>query len=120
MTGFDCSGFVVELLQSCGQIKHKSDYTSQGLYDYFDHKGTHSGASSFGALVFYGKSVTRISHVAFGLDSYRVAEYGGGGSATTDAQEAARVNAFGRIRPVDYRSDRVACVKPTYRTIGVL
>lgn len=117
--GFDCSGLVIELMQSCGLFPHGQDTTAQGLFDYFEHgKATYASGASFGSLIFYGKSVTKISHVGFALDQYRVLEAGGGGSSTHDQDAAAMRNAYIRIRPIDHRKDRQAILKPFYRVMG--
>lgn len=120
-SGIDCSGFVIELMQSCGQLPHKSDMTAQGLFNLFEAgKAIYSTASRFGSLVFYGESVTRITHVAFALDQYRILEAGGGGSKVNSVEDAIKYNAFVRMRPIDYRDDRVAILKPFYRSIGAV
>lgn len=112
-TGFDCSGLVLELLQGCGVIRHKFDTTAQGLYNMFDSKGVHN-SKGFGALVFFGKSKIRITHVGFMLDNFRMLEAGGGGSHIKTLEDAIKYNAFTRIRPIDIRSDLVAIIKPRY------
>jgi len=118
--GLDCSGFVIELLQSCGQFPHGQDTTAQGLYDYFEKKGHHSTLRGigFGSLIFYGKSVTKISHIGFAIDPYRVIEAAGGNRFTTTKEKAIEDNAYIRIRPIDYRKDRQAYIQPRYETIG--
>lgn len=112
MQGFDCSGFVQELLEAAG-IDPLGDQTAQGLYNYFI---TVSGTTNkeLGALAFYGKSTDRITHIAFCLDNKLMIEAGGGGSRTIDIQSAASHNAYIRIRPIDKRKDLVACLMPRY------
>ena len=118
ISGYDCSGFVIELLKSVGELPHRFDTTAQGLYDHFLEKtGILSSECYFGALVFYGSGVNRISHVAFGLDHVRIIEAGGGGRTVLDERSASKQNAYIRIRPVDYRSDRVAILLPPYENI---
>lgn len=122
ISGYDCSGLVIELLQSAGQWPRGVDATAQGIFDHFEKGGNaaYSPSSQFGALIFYGKSVTNITHVAFGLDPYRMIEAGGGDFSTKTKEDAERQNAYVRIRPIDFRKDRVAILKPYYRTIGVI
>lgn len=117
LVGFDCSGYVIELMRSVGQLPMAGDWRAQGLYDHFEAgaRADALGVPRFGALVFYGRSVTEITHVAFALDTDRIAEFGGGGSRVKSAAEAAVANAYGRIRPVDHRGDRVAILRPKYR-----
>lgn len=111
--GFDCSGFVQELLQSIG-LDPKGDQTADALYRYFSKadRGTR-GSPIRGALAFYG-SRTRVTHVAFCVDSRRVIEAAGGGSRTHTERDAARDNAYIRIRPANNRKDLVAFILPNY------
>jgi len=117
--GMDCSGFVQELLESSGaSADPPRDRTSQQLYDYFAEHGSWN-KRRVGGLVFYGESNKRITHVAFLIDSYRVIEAAGGGSRTHDRRDAARDDAFIRIRPVNYRKDLRAIIYPDYSSIGI-
>lgn len=116
--GFDCSGFVQELLASCG-IDPVGDQTAQGLYDYFSQNG-YGNKYGCGSLAFYGKSIREITHVAMMIDTYRIIEAGGGGSKTTSREAAAEQNAYIRVRHLKNRKDLVAVVKPDYSTIGLL
>lgn len=118
MSGFDCSGFVQELLASVG-LDPKGDQTAQGLYDALAISSTH-GVYGPGVIAFYGESVRKITHVAFCVDSYRMIEAGGGGSATLTAEDAAKQNAYIRMRLIKSRKDMVATLKPVYYTIGVI
>lgn len=111
MKGYDCSGFVQELLWSVGMLDHRKDLTAQLLHDTFKTELT---TPKFGALAFYGKSKSQISHVAFALNETLMLEAGGGGSATTSLEAAAKQNAFIRMRPIKGRSDLVALKLPYY------
>lgn len=113
MKGFDCSGLVIEVLKSCGMLPHKFDTTAQGLYDRFLPIGI-SSEKTLGSLIFYGKSVKKITHVTLGLDSFRMLEAGGGGSKVLTVADAIKHNAFSRIRPIASRSDLVAVILPKY------
>lgn len=112
MTGFDCSGLVVEILQAMGSINHGSDYTAHDLYRLFEHSCISS--PELGVLAFYG-SVAKITHVGFCLDDRLMLESGGGGSRTTTLQAAIDQNAYIRIRPFDSRSDLVGLKWPQRR-----
>lgn len=114
MGGYDCSGFIIELLNAWG-VCPRGDHTSQGLYDYY--KKEENGFTCLpmlGALVFYGKSVSKITHIGFCISSTHYIEAGGGGSKTNDLQDAIDQNAFIRIRPIKRRSDLVAICFPKY------
>lgn len=116
--GYDCSGFIQELLASAG-IDPPGDQTAQGLFNHFEKNATWN-ARSLGSLAFFGASVSSISHVAMLLDPYRMIEAGGGGSKTLTPADAVQDNAFVRIRLVDSRKDLVAVLKPSYNRIGVI
>lgn len=112
-SGFDCSGLIIELLQSCGLLPHRFDTTSQGLHDKFINDSM-KGAVGFGTLAFFGKSVTRITHIGFMVDDFRMLEAGGGGKHIKTLKDAIKYNAFIRIRPIKMRRDLVAIIKPHY------
>jgi cell wall-associated NlpC family hydrolase len=117
--GFDCSGLVVELLHSCGMLDPNVDKNAQALYHHFSlDRAVETRLCSFGALIFYGHSYQRITHVAFGMDKSRMLEAGSGGRNITTMADAIRHNAFVRIRPYNYRTDLVTVLKPTYKSIG--
>jgi cell wall-associated NlpC family hydrolase len=113
VTGFDCSGLVQEILRSIGEDP-KGDQTAQELYRIFSKEGDKSEKCQAGALCFYGKSLSFITHVAFGIDNFRVVEAGGGDSTCVDLHSAAKRSAMVRIRPHNHRSDLVAMVMPEY------
>lgn len=116
IAGYDCSGLVIELLQSVGLLPRKFDTTAQGLYNHFQSEGVHN-AHACGSLCFYGKSVTNIYHVAMLLENtapYRLIEAGGGNSDTTTEEAAERQNAYVRIRTLKGRKDLVSVIKPYY------
>lgn len=115
--GYDCSGFVQELLASVG-MDPPGDQTAQGLFNHFE-KNAKWNSYGIGALAFYGKSVTQIIHVAMMLDQWRIIEAGGGGSKTLTREDAAKHNAYIRIRHIKSRPDLVAVLKPQYVTIGM-
>jgi len=119
MAGYDCSGLVVEILQAHGMLDPNVDKTAENLYNYFKmDKSIETRLCSLGALVFYGHSHQRITHVAFGLDRYRILEAGAGGKRIITMGDAIKYNAYVRIRPVSYRSDMVTVLKLRYNSIG--
>ena len=118
MSGFDCSGLVIEIGMSIGLFPAGYDNTAQGLYNMFSTGDRGLGTvKGFGSLAFFGKTVDSITHVGFMLDSYRMNEAGGGGSKTTDLKAAEKANAFVRVRPLSWRKDLVAIIKPNYSKI---
>lgn len=110
MTGFDCSGFVLELLKACGLIEPKKDLTAQNIWSSFMDKNQ----PSFGALAFYGRDASNITHVGFCLDDSTIIEAGGGGVDTTTLQRAVERQAFIRLRPIYYRKDFLLTTTPPY------
>lgn len=110
--GYDCSGFVQELLMAVG-MDPPGDQTSQALYNFFHVNGA-TEAWQFGALAFYGRGLDRITHVGFLINNQILIEAAGGDSRTRTEQDAARDNAQIRIRPVKYRSDLRAVLMPEY------
>ena len=111
ITGFDCSGLCIELLQSVGVLPKDYDSTANGLWSFFD--SYRASEPKFGALVFYG-TPQRVSHVGFCLNKRQVLEAGGGNSRTVTTVKAAHQNAFIRVRPIDHRKDLVGFVHPIY------
>lgn len=111
--GFDCSGLIQHILQSIG-IDPKGDQTAQSLYEHFRMNGDEIWGPKTGALMFYGKDVRSITHVAMCVSEYQIIEAGGGGSNTTDLSKAIASEAYVRLRPIDHRSDLVATVFPQY------
>jgi cell wall-associated NlpC family hydrolase len=111
--GFDCSGLVQEILRSVG-MDPPEDQTAQALYNLLVKKTTIRDNFCPGAVAFYGKSLTQITHVAFMIDAFRVVEAGGGGATTKTKEDAALQNAFVRIRPVNHRKDLLVTLLPDY------
>lgn len=116
-SGWDCSGFAQELLGSVG-MDPPGDQSAHALWQWLiDHGGEQLKSPRTGAFVFYGQSAVGISHVAMCVDYFRVVEAGGGDSTTRTPADAAKQNAFVRIRPFDRRSDIIAIVMPRYERL---
>jgi cell wall-associated NlpC family hydrolase len=112
----DCSGFVIECLKSVGVLPNKFDTTSQGLHDLLlSSGGTKVTAAQEGDIVFFG--VPKINHVALAISKDLMFEAGGGDSTVVDAKSAAAKNAFIRMRPITFRGDVAAIVRPNYKGI---
>lgn len=110
MSGIDCSGLVIELMQSQGLLPRGFDSTAKGIHAFFAAKTV--SAPEFGALLFFGKP--EISHTAFALSDTLMLEAGGGDSTVVDLKTAEAKNAFVRVRPIAWRHDLAAIVKPEY------
>lgn len=107
--GFDCSGLCLELLKACGVVSSKYDTTAQGLFN-----ATTSGAivkPKAHALSFYGK-MGSVTHVAYCLNEFLCIEAGGAGSNCKTIEDAQKLGAFVRIRPIFGRKDYLAVHVP--------
>ena len=109
MQGFDCSGFVIEILKSVGKLPRKGDWTAQGLFDMFH--ATRTSDPARGRLVFW-KNASRMIHVEYCLDEVLSIGASGGGSSTDNQQEAIRRNAFIKVRPFRGRPNIGGFVDP--------
>lgn len=93
--GFDCSGFICEVLRGYGFLTNREDLTAQQLYDRFHAESN----LSVNSLVFYGKSLEEITHIAISKPSWSyVFEAGGEGRVPT-------TKGMVRQRPKYYRND---------------
>ena len=99
--GFDCSGLVCECLRSIGKLD-KRDLTAQGIYDRYAARQTSSLHRN--AILFFGESVEKITHIAIALNPTQMIEAGGEGRVETK-------NGYVRIRPISNRSDLVAAIR---------
>lgn len=100
ISGFDCSGLIVEVLQSVGLLNHGTDYSAAMLYKKFEDGAVTQGYG--GCLVFWYRD-EEIIHVEMMIDDFHTVGASGGGSTTTTIGEAIRANAFIKMRPLSYR-----------------
>ncbi len=102
--GFDCSGLVSEALKGCGLIPNNTLLKSKDLYTYLLKKVTNPVSQiKRGTILFFGSSISEISHIAIARDENFMVEAGGEGRAETD-------KGFVRIRPISNRSDLVGTI----------
>jgi len=98
--GFDCSGMVVEILQSVG-ILPDGDWTASMLYSRFAQKEVFQVKP--GCLVFWETSQGHIRHVEVCIgDGLSIGASGGGRHIRTH-EDAILHNAFIKVRPVGGR-----------------
>lgn len=113
-SGFDCSGLIVEILQSVGLIGRKEDYSAQGLWDKFKDKKVNPGVDirflNEAVLIFYGKSETEITHIEMSVGEGLSIGASGGDSSTLTMEDAIKMNAFIKIRPIQSRKDIVGFI----------
>lgn len=114
----DCSGYINIVLRSVGLIGLSEDLTAMGLYDKFEKSGMPLSVSAGdfvkGSLLFYGKSINTIEHVAFVKNPYTILECGGGNRNTNSIEIARKINAEVREMGILLRHDIVANVLPPY------
>jgi cell wall-associated NlpC family hydrolase len=116
MGGYDCSGYVQELLMAAGVVKRGTPKMSASmLFDHLSKNGTQgAGGTGAGAVAFFGPSARQINHVGFCLDPYVMLHAASGDSTTTTEARAIEQNAFVRLDPIRYRKDFLTTIKPTY------
>ena len=109
--GYDCSGFVQEVLASQG-IDPKGDQTAGMLYTTLVHEGYVIKFSPSeikrNDILFFGKD--KVTHVAIAIDKNLMLEAGGGGSKTNTIADSIRDEAMIRIRPI--RADFMGMLRP--------
>jgi cell wall-associated NlpC family hydrolase len=109
--GFDCSGFVAYCLRRM-TVTLPSLQNSQGLFEHFLRDGDIIYDSyKLGDLLFFGKDVRDINHVAFAINDRLMLEAGGGGRETTNAEIARKQKAKVRLAPIRRRKDLIGCVR---------
>lgn len=108
--GFDCSGLVLECLWALGVLPQK-DMTAQGIHDAIMDKSGHVVPRMYIAtddLLFFGKDVKHITHVAIAIGNGLMVEAGGGGSK---CRTLATSTGMVRVRPIASRKDLVAALR---------
>jgi len=110
MKGFDCSGFIIEILRSVNKIPLTGDWTAKNLYDMFQHNEV-TGPDE-GVLVFWGTGLDKIRHIEYCLNKDLSIGASGGGSRTKTELDAVNQNAYIKIRSIHRRNGVVAYVDP--------
>jgi cell wall-associated NlpC family hydrolase len=116
MTGFDCSGLVIEVLTGVGILPHGYDNTAEGLWQRF--RLTQVDWPYAGCLVLWLNSQAKATHVEMTIDDYHAIGASGGGSATTSDDAASAQNAFVKMRPYRYRGGSYKIVDPFKMVVG--
>jgi len=93
--GFDCSGFVIEILKSVGRLPRVGDWTAAQLKTKFPS----TPVAHEGCLVFYDNADGKITHVEYCLDNELSIGASGGGPITLTAADAIKQDAYIKIRP---------------------
>ena len=100
MSGFDCSGMVVEGLKGVGGIELHQDFTADTLWKKFQQHEVDEPVR--GCLAFWFSGHKAI-HVAVCLSHELCITADGGGSGTLTLEDAKQRNAFIKFRPIDHR-----------------
>ena len=102
MAGFDCSGFVIEVLKSVGLLKRQGDWTAGGLHHFFNDPEQNNCDAGPGCLVFWHSrsDSSRIIHVELCMNDYQAVGASGGGGDTVTVKDAVRRNAYVKVRPI--------------------
>lgn len=114
LTGFDCSGFFLWCYTAAG-LWTLGDASAQVIYNNLRNTNAvlpSTNPATLGCALFFGGSLTNISHIAMALDAYFMIEAGGSGSVCKTPTDAAKVGACVRIRPIVNRRDLVAKISP--------
>lgn len=107
-TGFDCSGFVIWVMQVF-DILPSGDWTAAGVWAHFAQVPEKSRDQvELGDLVFYGADPQHITHIMLGLGGGLVIGSSGGGHLITTIEEARKIGAQVKVKPVRYRADLVS------------
>jgi len=99
-TGFDCSGFMIEILKSVGKLPRSGDWTANSLAGRWPISNLPTG----GDLVFWENTRGHVVHVEMYICNGLAIGASGGGSRTRTIEDAAQQNAFIKIRPIKSRA----------------
>lgn len=108
LSGFDCSGLVVEGLKAVGVLPRLGDWTAGGLLNGVFHdlpRATSPAELRPGMLVFWRRDDGYVRHVemVFAAAEGAVITIGasGGGSKTITIGDAIKADAYVKLRPVN-------------------
>jgi cell wall-associated NlpC family hydrolase len=111
-SGFDCSGFVIEILKSVGVLPRQGDWTAHQLATGFGWRRVDPPQE--GDLVFWHSKQRpdRIIHVEICINSTLSIGASGGGSRILTRADAIAANAFIKVRPITSRGRRWGFLDP--------
>lgn len=108
ITGLDCSGFVLQVLRDVGY--KKGDMTSQGLYNELSLISKSSEIET-DSILFFGRSISDISHVAIAINREYMIGASGGDENCTKLNHAITRDARVKITKIKSRRDLVASLR---------
>jgi len=109
-SGFDCSGYAIEVCKSVGALPRHGDWTAEGLWNHFSDKKVVKPYE--GCLVFWANDAGKPVHVEICVNENLSIGASGGGSNTTTIAKAIEHNAFIKMRPMESRSRILGFVDP--------
>lgn len=112
-SGFDCSGYVIEILKSVGVLPRNGDWTAAGLKN-FGWKSYLSDATTQPGWLVFWENAGKITHVEYVLTERLSIGASGGGSGTRSAADAWAHDAYVKIRPFRTRAGISGFVDPFY------
>jgi cell wall-associated NlpC family hydrolase len=113
--GFDCSGYVIECLQSVGILPRKGDWTAQGLWVKFNANPVPEAYVQQGDLAFWRvveSPESSIIHIEIMVDWKHSIGASGGGSRTITEADAWAQNAYVKVRPIATRAGMAGILDP--------
>ena len=115
-SGFDCSGLMIECLQSVGVLPRGRDFTAAMIWDRFPKKIFDQSEVKAGDLVFWKvRRSSRIIHIEMMINGELAIGASGGGSKTKTLADAWRGNAYVKIRPANSRAGIAGFINPYQR-----
>lgn len=117
--GFDCSGYVIEVLKSVGSLPRTGDWTASDLWARY--KSQRVARPHEGCLAFWrasGSANSKIVHVEYCVDEVHAIGASGGGSTTMTTQDAIDQNAYIKVRPIQSRQHIAGYVDPFQQPTG--
>lgn len=109
-SGFDCSGFVIEVFKSVGILPRGGDWTAAALWEMWKDKQVE--IPNPGDLIFWENSRRHVVHVEIVINRELGIGASGGGSFVRSLEEAIQHNAFIKIRPIKTRAGVRGYINP--------
>lgn len=110
LQGFDCSGFVIEILKSVGVLPRVGDWTAHGLWERYKNNVVERPKE--GDLVFWNRSDSRVIHVEMCIDQFFSIGASSGGATTITIEDAIKKNAYIKVRPFRSRPSIAGFLDP--------
>ena len=97
LQGFDCSGFMIEILKGVNLLPRAGDWTADAMSELFPEVAE----PKKGCLLFWlNQAKTKYIHVEMALNNELQIGASGGGSATDSLEDAIRHDAYIKVRPI--------------------